>query len=249
VVDPRGNSGKKIEMDIFNCFAPLQHFGHLQSIAVELPYHQLKGVFIQSFAVCHSLALQNTLETALVIDIGAGTTDLCVIVDGKIIGNRSFALGGNTLTKRISYELSSAFEEAESVKMGYCEDTLEKRSHAVIEEALAPDIDIWMSSLDFCLKELPIKKFPTKILFCGKASLMSEFTTALKKHDWKNNFPVEGKIQVRQLDYKDILSGDFDAEDFDLDYLPLIAVANTAHDLLYNNTSVESILSSIIAEK
>jgi cell division protein FtsA len=246
VQDPRGYTGSIVKMEIFNCFAPLQHFGQLQSVAVELPYHELKGVFIQSFAVCHALGLKNALESAIVIDIGAGTTDICVMSNGKIIGNRSFGLGGNSLTKRISYELSTSFSEAEQIKMGYCSETLERRSQKVIEEALEPDVEIWLSSLEFSLKELPIKKLPEKILLCGKASAMREFQTALEKHDWTHHFPIDKGMQVRQLDYSDILDGNFDPEAFDLEYLPLIAVAYTADDLLYNNSSVEGILNAVI---
>jgi|CXWL01.1.fsa_nt_gi cell division protein FtsA len=249
VVDPRGMIGEKVVMEIFNCFSPRQHFGKIQSIAVELPYHELKGVFIQSFAVCHSLSLLNTLESVILIDIGAGTTDVCVMTDGKIVGNRSFSLGGNALTKRISHELSMSFEEAESIKLSYCEGHLEKKSEKVIHEALLSDIDIWISSLDFCLKELPMRKIPEKTLLCGKASTMKEFSYALEHHDWKHHFPIDGKMVVRQLDYADILSGEFQDNSLSREFLPMIAVANTAYDLLYNNDSVESILNSVIADK
>jgi len=249
VDDPCGHAGKIVTMEIFNCFAPVQHFGQIQNIAVELPYHELKGVFIQSFAICHSLVLKNALESALVIDVGSGTTDLCVVVDGKIIGNRSFSLGGNTLTKRISHELSTSFDEAESIKINYTNNLLDKRSKKVIHEALQSDLDIWASSLDFCLKELPIKKLPGKILLCGQASQIPDFYDALDTHDWEHNFPMEDELLVRKLDYADILEGDFSDEKFTDDFLPLVAVANTAYDLLYNNSSIENILNSIIADK
>jgi len=249
VQDPRGLMGEVIVMEIFNCFAPRQHFGQIQSIAVELPYHELRGVFIQSFAVCHSLSLQNTLDSAILIDIGAGTTDVCVMTDGKIVGNRSFSLGGNSLTKRISYELSTSFDEAESIKLSYCDSELEKKSNKVIHEAIQPDIEIWISSLDFCLKELPMRKLPEKILLCGKASMMKEFSDVLKHHDWEHHFPIEGKMEVRQLDYADILHGEFEEQKLAREFLPMVAVANTAYDLLYNNSSVEAILNAIIADK
>ncbi|MGE3278547.1 MAG: cell division FtsA domain-containing protein [Candidatus Altimarinota bacterium] len=249
VIDPRGMSGTKVEMEIFNCFAPVQHFGHIQTIAVELPYHELKGVFIQSFGVAHAMALNNSLESAIVIDIGAGTTDVCVMVDGKIIGNRSFAFGGNSLTKRISYELSMSFAEAESIKISYCEDELEKNSSKVIGDALQSDLDIWMSSLDFCLKELPMKRLPHKILLCGKVSRMKEFKEVLLHHDWEHHFPLDGEtLEVHQLQYSDVFEGE-ENEKFDREFLPLLAVASTSYDLLYNNSSVEAILNSIIADK
>jgi cell division protein FtsA len=247
--DPKGMTGKVVSMDLYNCFSPLQHFGQLQSITVELPYHEFKGVFIQSFAICHSLTLRNTLESALVIDIGAGTTDLCLVEDGKIIGNRSFSLAGTSLTKRISYELSTSFDDAEAVKINYVEDQLEKKSHQAVEEALKPDFDIWLSSLEFSLKELPFQKLPRKILLCGLSSRMSEFEQILKDHDWTNHFPVSGSVHVRQLQYHDILEGEFDDSQFDIQFLPLMGVANTAFDLLFNNSSLDAILNTIIADK
>ncbi|MDP2690994.1 MAG: cell division FtsA domain-containing protein [bacterium] len=249
VTDPRGSQGTKVEMEIFNCFAPLDQFGQIQNIAVELPYHELKGVFTQSFAICHSLALRNALASALVLDIGAGVTDLCLIVDGKIVGNRSFAMGGNSLTKRIAYTLSTSFEEAESLKLSYSKDELEKKSHNIIQDALQSDLDIWISSLEFSLKELPIKKMPNTILLCGRASVMREFTNVLQEHDWEHHFPLNGEVEVRALEYSDILTGDFETEDLDQEYLPVVALANASYDLLYNNTSVESILNTIISDK
>jgi len=119
----------------------------------------------------------------------------------------------------------------------------------VIGEALQSDMDIWMTSLDFCLKELPIKRLPHKILLCGKVSRMKGFTEFLLHHDWEHHFPTEGEpIEVRQLKYSDIFEGE-DDEKFDDEFLPLLAVADTAYDLLYNNSSVEAILNAIIADK
>lgn len=249
VSDPRGITGEVVEMDIFNSFAPVQHFGQIQNIAIELPYHQLKGVFIQSFALCHSLGLKNALESAIVIDIGAGTTDVGVIIDGRVAGTRSFSLGGNTMTKRVSYELSTSFDQAEAIKLSYCRDDLEKKSMKVIHDALQADVDIWINSLDFCLKELVMKKLPNKILLCGRASHMKEIHDALSHHDWEHHFPVSGKMEIRSLKVGDIFPEETDDANYDLDYLPLLAVANTAYDLLYAHKSIEDILSGIIADR
>ena len=81
------------------------------------------------------------------------------------------------------------------------------------------------------------------------ASQLREFTEALLFHDWKHSFPLDEEVHVRALDYADILLGEIDADHFDLEYLPLIAVANTANDLLYNNSLVEEILNTVIADK
>lgn len=249
VPDLKGMNGRRVEVEIFHCFAPLPLFGQIHTMAVELPYHTLKGVFIDSFALGHCLTLCNALASAIIIDMGAGVTDICVVVDGKIIGNRSFSLGGNTLTKRISHELSTSFAEAEAIKIKYAEGELEKRSHKIIGEALKPDIHIWMSSVEFSLKELPLKTLPQTILLCGQASQLQEVSQVLEDFDWKLHFPFSGKIQVRALDAGDILKNTSTPFSFDSEYLPLVAVANTAYDLLYRHASLEEILSSFVTDK
>jgi hypothetical protein len=249
VTDPVGKSGKMIEVQIFNCFAPLQHYGQIQTIAVELAYHELKGIFAQTFSICHSLMLSNPQESAVVIDIGSGTTDVCVMVEGKVLGNRSFSLAGNALTKRIAYALSLSFDEAEHIKLKYSQDQLERKSQMIVQQALHDDIELWLCSLEFCLKELPMKQLPKKFLLSGKSALLPEFSQALKKHDWNHHFPFEGEPTVRMLDYTDLLKGDFNSDQFDPDFLPLLSVANTASDLLYNHSSLDQILGTIIADK
>lgn len=249
VIDPIGMKGKQIQLDIFNCFAPVQHFGQIQNIAVELPLHDLKGVFVQGFAVCHALALNDPFADAVIIDIGAGTTDICVISEGKILGNRSFALAGNSITKRIGYALSTSFDEAEQVKLGYSHETLERRSMMIIREAINDDIDIWLSSLEFSLKELPLKNLPHTFLISGNGAKLPEFKAALKDHPWVNMFPMTGSVEVRELDYSDLISGDFNPDQFDPDFIPSVAVATTASDLLYNHSTLDSMLATIIADK
>lgn len=78
---------------------------------------------------------------------------------------------------------------------------------------------------------------------------MEEFSEALENYDWTSHFPIETKVRVRQLDYRDVLGGDLMDKNFDLQYLPLISVAYTAYDLLYNNTAVEEFMQTIIADK
>lgn len=248
VEDPRGLIGRLVTLEIFHCFAPIQHFGQIQNIAVELPYHHLKGVFVPSFAIAHCLTRQRVGRSGMVVDIGAGTTDITVFTAGNILGSRSFSLGGQGLTKRIALELGTSFDEAESIKLNYSGEDLEKKSTRVIHESIQSDIDIWISSLLFSLKELPLKMLPLQISLVGKASLLPEFSQALLHFPWDSHFPTEEVVEVKSLEFRDILQGEMDMEFDDL-YLPLVAVANTAYDLLYQNSVVEEILNSVIADK
>lgn len=247
--DPRGLMGELVEMEIFHSFSPVQHFGNIQTLAVELPFHQLKGVFIESFSVAHCLSLKDPEISAVVIDIGAGVTDVSVVHRGRVMGNRSFSMGGNSITKRISHELSTSFQEAESIKIGYSEDNLDKKSIQIIREAIAPDIDLWITSLNFSLKEMPMKMLPSQFLLCGKGSLLREFSEILKDFPWKSHYPLEDDVSVRSLQYADLMMTDIPADEYDMGFFPLIAVARTAFDLMIDSNVVENMLSAIIGEK
>lgn len=249
MTDFEGKTGKKVRLQLMNAFAPVEQFGQMQNILAELPYHQLKGTFVQSFAVCHSLTLQNALDSALVIDIGAGTTDVCLLSEGQVMGNRSYAMGGESFTKRLSRKFATSFEEAEAIKLSYCKAELEKKSHSLVTEALQSDLDIWMTSLHLALKELPIKTFPQKILLCGQASKVPDLQERLRKENWNQMYPNKKEVTIRQLEYRDLFAGDFDAEHFDEQYLPLAAVAQTAFDLLYSYPELDDMLETIIADR
>ncbi|GEM_PF-5224512 len=244
-----GETGKKVDLDIFTCFSPLQHFGHLHTITAELGIRTLLGVFINSFAITSSLLRQKNIREALVIDVGGGTTNIGVIMDGKIIGTRSFALGGDTFTKRISHELSTSFEEAEDIKISYSQGSLEKKSNKVIEEALSSDLEIFLSSLLFSLKEFQVKKIPNKIFLCGEGSELMHLDRLLTSHPWTKHFPCDGEMQVAHLDYQDILPHESLSNAFEKSYLPIVGVAATAYDLLLSHNSFEEILKGVMGDK
>ncbi len=244
-----GETGKKVDLDIFTCFSPLQHFGHLHTITAELGIRTLLGVFINSFAVTSSLLRQKNIQEAFVIDVGGGTTNIGVIMDGKIIGTRSFALGGDTFTKRISHELSTSFEEAEDIKISYSNGSLEKKSNKVIEEALSSDLEIFLGSLLFSLKEFQIKKIPNKIFLCGGGSQLLQLDQLLMNQPWTKHFPCDGEMKVVHLDYQDILPHESLPNAFEKSYLPIVGVATTAYDLLLSNNSFEEILKGVMGDK
>jgi len=56
-------------------------------------------------------------NTTMVIDIGGGYTDLCILRSNRIVFSRSFPIGGDLLTKTYAKERSLSFEEAEEYKI------------------------------------------------------------------------------------------------------------------------------------
>ncbi|HZW03912.1 MAG TPA: cell division protein FtsA, partial [Anaerolineaceae bacterium] len=67
---------------------------------------------------------------AIVCDIGGGTTDLAIYIDGDVWHTMVIALGGNHLTSDIAHGLRLSLEQAEEVKKAY--------GHA-LEDEIGPD--------------------------------------------------------------------------------------------------------------
>jgi cell division protein FtsA len=244
VMDLRGQSGKVVELDIYNSFAPTIHFGNLQAIAAELPAYHLKGIFVHSFALSHTLLHLKEETDFLMIDVGAGTTDIAVVSGGQLLGTKSFALGGNTFTKRLAYDLGISPHEAETVKLKYSVDEIDKRSVKLVRDVLETDMDTWLMGLQFALQEMNLPRLPEKIYLCGRSSLLPEVNQFLTTTDWFENFPHEVSPKVRHLDFTDFLHSKHDEG---LDYLPVFAISYTAYQLLNQNSFMEKALENIIA--
>jgi cell division protein FtsA len=247
VVDLRGMTGKVVEFDIYNSFAPTFHFGNLQAISAELPMYDLKGIFVHSYALAHSLALLREGVDALIIDMGAGTTDLAVVLDGKLQGTKSFALGGHTFSKRIAFELGISLEEAEMVKLKYCDGALERKSAKVIRDVLESDLETWLMGLQFSLHELDIEWLPSTVYVCGRSAGIPEIRPMLTQSTWYENFPHDDRPRVHPLTLADFSTSVLGGETDVIDFLPAFALSHTAYHLLNQNTFVEGVLSNVIA--
>ena len=92
VTNPIGFQGKEVTVSIFNAFAPLIHYGALQTIAAEID-KELIAITAEPYAITRALENDDAKFGAIFIDIGAGTTDIAVVRDGLLEGTKMFTLG------------------------------------------------------------------------------------------------------------------------------------------------------------
>lgn len=193
VTNPIGFQGKEVEISIFNAFAPLVHYGALQTIAAELDLN-LISITAEPYAVARCMETNdktNPSETnAIFIDIGGGTTDIAVVRAGALEGTKMFTIGGRTFSKRLAQTLSVSFEEAEEIKLAYSKGTLERQSEKIVREAMESDADVWLSGVCFTLSEFNnVDTLPGRILLCGGGSLLPEIKEALESREWSSKLP------------------------------------------------------------
>lgn len=245
VSNPIGFKGSDLMIQFYTAFAPLVHISAIEKVCAELNL-DLLAVAVEPFAVCRA-CLGNELESnfsAIVMDIGGGTTDIAVVDDGGVEGTKMFGIGGRSFTHQIASRTGLDYDTAEAVKLqigGVSLDqlTLMHRDETVAEaerrneiqtilstperakkinEAISDNIEVWLGGVAVALEDFPlIEALPTKILLCGGGAGLSALQEKLATSDWYNDLPFSRRPLVHLLDDVDI-PGIENSTSEDLDY-------------------------------
>lgn len=248
VSNPIGFQGKEVTISVFNAFAPLVHYGALQTISAELGL-DLLAIAAEPFAVARALASDSSNDySGIFIDVGGGTTDIAVVRNGVIEGTKMFTLGGRTFTKRIAHALSISLAEAEEIKIAYSASKLEKHSEKIIREAMESDADVWLSGVALTLSEFyNLDSLPPHIYLCGGGSLLPEIKQALEKDSWMQNLKFPKQPRVTFLLPKHITSIIDETKELrDARDIPPMALSNLAIDLAGEERLLSRILKKAV---
>jgi cell division protein FtsA len=119
VRNPIGMHGFRLEVEAHIITASSTSVANLEQSV------QAAGVYVDRF-ILNPLAAGDAVLTAderemgvVVIDIGGGTTDLAIFIEGTVWHTAVLALGGDHITNDITYLTHIPFETAETVKIQY----------------------------------------------------------------------------------------------------------------------------------
>lgn len=207
VSNPIGFQGKDVAIQIYNAFAPMVHIGALESVANELEL-ELIAVSAEPFAVSRSVIGTDSASdfTAILADVGGGTTDIAVVNDGGVEGTKMFGIGGRSFTKTIVNDLHLAFEEAEKVKLNLGNDKLKPEIRADAEAAIQKTLAVWLSGIELSLSEFTnVDQLPSQILLCGGGASLELLVEALAGYDWDRSLPFSRRPVVKHISPKDAM--------------------------------------------
>lgn len=207
VSNPIGFQGKDVAIQIYNAFAPMVHIGALESVANELEL-ELIAVSAEPFAVSRSVIGTDSASdfTAILADVGGGTTDIAVVNDGGVEGTKMFGIGGRSFTKTIANDLHLAFEEAEKVKLNLGNDKLKPEIRADAEAAIQKTLAVWLSGIELSLSEFTnVDQLPSQILLCGGGASLELLVEALAGYDWDRSLPFSRRPVVKHISPKDAM--------------------------------------------
>jgi cell division protein FtsA len=201
VTNPIGFQGKDVIVQLYTAFAPMIHIGALERTAQELDL-DLLAVAAEPFAVARSVIGDNPDATmsAILMDVGGGTTDIAVINDGGVQGTKMFGIGGRAYTRAVEKDLSVSFAQAEELKVGLHTNKTPQAKVPAIEKALTKTADVWISGVELALAEFDkLDHLPNKLLLCGGGSSLDVLVETLNGTDWYGELPFTRKPVVQHI--------------------------------------------------
>ncbi|HCM51645.1 TPA: hypothetical protein DIS56_00715 [Candidatus Saccharibacteria bacterium] len=207
VTNPVGFQGRDLEVEMYTAFAPMIHIGALERVATELDL-ELLAVAAEPFAVARSVVGDdpNAQVSAVLMDVGGGTTDIAVVNEGGVEGTKMFGIGGRAFTQAIARELDVDFPAAEALKLGIGAGTIAAQQRPAIERALAKTLKVWGSGVELALAEFDkLDHLPNRLLLCGGGSSLEMLMHHLSGGDWYKVLPFTKKPKVQHILPEDVI--------------------------------------------
>lgn len=201
VTNPVGFQGKEVVVQLYTAFAPMIHIGALERTAQELDL-DLLAVAAEPFAVARSVIGDdpNATMSAILMDVGGGTTDIAVIHEGGVQGTKMFGIGGRAYTKAVERDLSVEFSQAEELKLGLGTNKVAPQKRPLIEEALKKTLDVWTSGVELALGEFEqLDHLPNRVFLCGGGSSLDMLMERLESTKWYGGLPFTRKPVVQHI--------------------------------------------------
>ena len=207
VSNPIGFQGRDIAVQIYTAFAPMVHIGALESVATELDL-DLIAVAAEPFAVARSVIGTDASSnfTAILADVGGGTTDIAVVNDGGVEGTKMFGIGGRAFTNAIAKNLNVTYDEAENIKVNIKQPNMRPEVKTDANEALDKVLDVWMAGVELSLSDFSqLDQLPSQILLCGGGSSLDKLIEKLENQIWDEDLPFSKKPVIKHISPEDVI--------------------------------------------
>ncbi|MCU0667013.1 MAG: ethanolamine ammonia-lyase reactivating factor EutA [Patescibacteria group bacterium] len=225
ITNPLGFQGKEVHVQLYTAFAPMVHIGAIERVAEQLDL-DLLTVAAEPFAVARSVIGDNPNAdiSAILVDIGGGTTDIAVVNEGGVEGTVMFGIGGRSFTKSIERDLDLSYEEAENLKLSLSSNAVSSKQKSQAESALSKTLTVWISGVSLALEEFHrLDHLPNRILLCGGGASLDILRNELEKGEWYKDLPFTKKPQIQFISPSQV-SGIVDTTDMVKDHTLITAM-------------------------
>jgi cell division protein FtsA len=207
VSNPIGFQGRDVSVQIYTAFAPMVHIGALERVADELSL-ELLAVAAEPFAVSRSVLGDDASSnfTAILVDIGGGTTDIAVVNDGGVEGTKMFGIGGRSFTRTIATDMNLGYKDAEKLKVNIDNDNIKPSVRTQLNESINKTLDVWVSGVELALSEFDnVDHLPNRILLCGGGASLEMIVAALQDDEWRKDLPFTKKPSIHHIKPEEVI--------------------------------------------
>lgn len=201
VSNPIGFQGKDVAVQIYTAFAPMVHIGALERVADELSL-DLLAVAAEPFAVSRSVLGDDASSnfTAILVDVGGGTTDIAVVNDGGVEGTKMFGIGGRSFTRTIAADMDLSYKDAEKLKINIDHDQIKPSVKEQLDAAVGKTLEVWISGVELALSEFDsVDHLPNRILLCGGGASLGQLVDGLAQDEWHKELPFTRQPTVHHI--------------------------------------------------
>lgn len=201
ITNPIGFQGKDVVVQLYTAYAPMIHIGALEKTAQELDL-DLLAVAAEPFAVARAVIGNNPNQSlsAILMDVGGGTTDIAVVNDGGVQGTKMFGIGGRAYTRAVERDLGVEFDQAEELKLGLSTNKVPSQKRPAIEAALSKTADVWIGGIELALGEFTkLDHLPHRMFLCGGGSSLDLLMDRLEQTEWYKTLPFTRKPSVHHI--------------------------------------------------
>jgi cell division protein FtsA len=244
VTNPLGFQGKDVAIQIYTAFAPMVHIGALERVANELDL-ELMAVAAEPFAVARAVLGSDASSnyTAILIDVGGGSTDIAVVNDGGVEGTRMFGVGGRSFTKTISGDLGLDYDSAEQLKLRIDDPKVKPAAKEALYDSIEKTLDVWEQGVELALDDFDaVDHLPSRVLLCGGGSSLEALVERLALGDWYKELPFTKRPTVQHISPDDVL-GIVDTTDTIEDHTMITAMGllRVGYDTLVGGDESDSV--------
>ena len=119
IKDPVGMSGVRLEGDVHIVTGAITSVQNLYK-SVERANLKVAGIVLEPLASSYAVLEEDERELGCaVLDIGGGTTDLIVFIEGNVRHTASLGLGGRNVTNDLAIGIRTPLERAEEIKCSH----------------------------------------------------------------------------------------------------------------------------------
>jgi len=244
VSNPIGFQGHDVSVQIYTAFAPMVHIGALERVAEELSL-ELLAVAAEPFAVSRSVlgTDANSNMTAILADVGGGTTDIAVVNDGGVEGTKMFGIGGRSFTRTIASELDLSYDEAEKLKINIDRDEIKTTVANEVNNAIDKTLDVWIAGVELALSEFDAADhLPNRILLCGGGASLTKLVKILQTQDWHKDLPFTKKPSVHYIKPEDVIGiSDSTGKVTDHTFITAMGLLRVGYDTIIGSSDNDTI--------